>query len=101
MKKIIAGIKKVFSDLITKITKRDKWKMYLYASNQCIKKLYIDENEKPFENFYVITVFFKKHILGSNIAKIVVKPVLVKYTDNANKRIHIETKLFEGVEINV
>lgn len=95
MRKIIADIKLK----INKILKRDKWKMYLYANNQCIKKIYVDENEKPFENFYVITVYFKKHILGSNVAKIVVKPALLKYTDNANKSIHIEAELFKGVEV--
>lgn len=92
-------IKGIIAKLLNKVTKRDKWKLYLYASNQCIKKIYVDENEKPFEKFYVITVYFKKHILGSNVAKIVVKPALLKYTDNANKSIHIEAELFKGVEV--
>jgi hypothetical protein len=92
-------IKVIIAKLLNKVTKRDKWKLYLYASNQCIKKLYVEENEKPFEEFYVITVYFKKHILGSNVAKIVVKPTLLKYTDNDKKCIHIETELFKGVEV--
>lgn len=101
IKKFIEMVKTLINKTIDKITKRNKWKMYLYAQNQCIKKLYIGDEEKPFDNVYVITVLFRKHILGSNIAKLVVKPVRLKYTDNANKQVHIEAKLFEGVEINV
>ena len=55
--------------------------------------------DSPFENTYIINVYFKKHIIGTNFAKIIVKPYKLKYTDNKNKCIHIETKLYEGVEV--
>ena len=43
-------------------------------------------------------VLFKKYILGSNNALIIVKPVKLKYTNNDKKELHVETKLYEGVE---
>lgn len=92
-------IKTIIKNVIDKITKRNKWKLYLYASNQCIKKIYIEENEKPFNNFYVVNVYFKKHILGNSFAKIVVKPKYLKYTMNDKKTVHIEIELFKGVEV--
>lgn len=92
-------IKNIFKHKIKNIFKRKKWKMYLYANNQCIKCIRIPDEESPFENTYIINVYFKKHIIGTNFAKIIVKPYKLKYTDNKNKCIHIETKLYEGVEV--
>lgn len=79
--------------------RRKKWKMYLYASNQCVKCIKIDDEESPFENVYIIRILFKKHIIGTNFGKVIVKPVKLKYTDNEHKKIHVETKLYEGVDI--
>lgn len=81
-----------------KIKKR-KWKMYLYAENQCIKKIKINDDEEPFEKVYIVNIYFKKHILGTNFAKVVVKPYKLKCTNESQKEIHIEAKLYEGVEI--
>jgi hypothetical protein len=93
-------------DIITKIKtkikdRKDnrKWKMYLYANNQCVKCVKIPKEESPFENTYIISIFFKKHLVGCNYAKVIVKPYKLKYTDENKKCIHIETKLYEGVEI--
>ena len=76
-----------------------KWKMYLYANNQCVKCIKIANEESPFNNTYVINIYFKKHIIGTNFAKVVVKPSKLKYTDNKKKCIHVETLLYEGVEV--
>lgn len=81
------------------IKRNKKWKLYIYASNQCIKAIKINDDENPFEKTYAISVYCKKHIFGSNFAKIIVKPIRLKYTNEAKKQIHIEAKLYEGVEI--
>ena len=93
-------IKDLINKLIDKITKRNKWKLYLYLSNQLVKIIYTDVDEKPFESFYVITISGKKHLIGTNKrTTIVVKPTLLKYTENDKKRIHIEVEMFSGVSV--
>ena len=88
--------------LFKKKDKKDKWKIYLYANNHFIKKIKLaeidDELDAVFNNVFVVRVLFKKYILGSNNALIIVKPVKLKYTNNDKKELHVETKLYEGVE---
>lgn len=78
---------------------KKKWKMYLYAENQCVKKIKISDEEEPFEKVYIINIWFKKHIVGTNFTKVVVKPFKLKCTNDKKKEIHVEAKLYEGVEI--
>lgn len=76
-----------------------KWKLYIYAQRHFIKKITIDEEENPFENKYIINVFFKKYILGSNYAKIMVEPRKLKLTDEKKRQIHVEADLYDGVDL--
>lgn len=93
--KILKNIKKIFN----KITKRDKWKLYLYMNNQCVTRLYIDENFAPMDNFYVIKIRGMKHLVGTNKpVQMVVRPFKYKYTDKDKKEAHIEVLAFEGVD---
>lgn len=75
------------------------WTLYLYYSGVLIKKLKINENEAPAENSYVINVYFKKKIFGSNIAGVIVKPIRLLKNDEKNKKTYWGTTLETGIEI--
>lgn len=92
-------IKEFIKSKYIKITKKDKWKLYLYLNNVCIKKMYIDEEFAPMNQIYVLNVYFKKFLLGSNMIKTIVRSTKLKYTDNEKKEVHIEVKIFEGVDV--
>lgn len=80
--------------------KKDKFELNFYFKNQLIKKIKVDNDEKPFEKYYVISVRHQKHLFGTNKkVTIVAKPVLLKYTDNPNKKVHIEIEPFDGVDV--
>lgn len=81
------------------IFKKDKWKIYLYLNNRCIKTIYKDEEFAPMNKIYVLNVYFKKYLVGSNVAKIVVISHKLKHTNNEKKEVHIEVKQFEGVDV--
>lgn len=55
MNKLKAFIKKQYN----KITKKDKWKIYLYLNNQCIKKVYADENLEIMTSLFIEKIYFK------------------------------------------
>ena len=90
---------KIVDKIKQKIAENKRYKIYLYLRNQCVKKIYLRVNdEMPKE--YIINVYGKKHILGTNRkVKLVVKPVKLKYSDDVKRELHIETKLFEGVDM--
>ena len=49
---------------------------------------------------FIINVYKQGHILGTNRkVKLVVKPVKLKYSDDDKRELHIETKLYEGVDM--
>ena len=100
----VGGImKKVFKKLFKKLfhKKKDKtWKIYLYLNNQCIKCIKVPTDFRPMEHFYIETLWFKKHLIGTNLpTKMVFKFYKYKYTDNKNKEVHIEVLPFDGMEI--
>ena len=96
--KIITKLK----DITIKITKSDKWKIYLYLNGQCVKKIYVDEEFKPMENFYIVKVKNLKHIIGTNRkTKIMLRYYKYKLTDNDKKEVHIETLVYEGSDLTV
>ena len=103
MKKLFEDLAKFFTNLVNKIVEfinnHRRYKIYLYLRNQCVKKIHLRVNdEMPKE--YIINVYGKKHILGTNRkVKLVVKPVKLKYSDDVKRELHIETKLFEGVDM--
>lgn len=74
-----------------------KLKVNLYASNHFIKRIKVPKGTNVFNETYVIRVWFKKYIFGSNCIKIVVKPErLLKNNEN---EIHVSVKYEQGVEL--
>ena len=95
-------ISELIKNLINKLTKKDKWKLYLYIKGQCVKKLYVDDEFKPMEHFYKIKVKRLKHLLGTNKkTQIIVQYYKYKMTDNDKKEVHIETIINEGSDLTV
>ena len=102
LNKIVKKIKEVIDLIINAITKKDKWKLYLYIKGQCVKKLYVDDEFKPMEHFYKIKVKRFKHLLGTNKkTQIIVQYYKYKMTDNDKKEVHIETIINEGSDLTV
>jgi hypothetical protein len=85
--------------LKVKQIKQKKWTLYLYYNGILIKKLKISENEAPGENSYVINVYGKKQLFGSNKVGIIVKPVRLLKNDDRNKKTYWGTILETGIEI--
>lgn len=75
------------------------WKIYMYVNNQYIKKIRLKDVSQLFNSSYVINVWFKKYILGTNYTKLVVKPKLLKKTIEDKHQIHVEIELERGVEV--
>lgn len=75
------------------------WKVYMYANNQYIKKIRLKNVENLFSSSYVINVWFKKYIFGTNYTKLVVRPKLLKKTIEDKKQIHVEIDFERGVEV--
>lgn len=77
----------------------NKWKIYMYVNGRYIKKIKLKNVEKLFNSSYVINVYFKKYIFGTNYTKLVVKPKLLKKTIEDKKQIHVEIDFERGVEV--
>lgn len=92
-------IKDKIKKKIEKFLKKDKWKLYLYYKNQCIKRLYIEDNEQVFSNVYKVNIYLKKHLFGSNFIKTMLIAYKVKFIDKVKKEIYIEVKDYIGGEI--
>lgn len=75
------------------------WNIYMYANNQYIKKIRLRDISQLFSTSYVINVWFKKYIFGTNYTKLVVKPKLLKKTIEDKKQIYVEIEFERGVEI--
>lgn len=75
------------------------WKIYMYVNNQYIKKIRLKDVSQLFNSSYVINVWFKKYIFGTNYTKVVVKPKLLKKTIEKKKQIHVEIDFERGVEV--
>ena len=77
-----------------------KWSLYLYLNGQCIDKRKIDKDFAPMGKFYVVKVRGMKHLLGTNRkVQIVVQSYKYKLTDEKKREAHIETLIYEGVDI--
>ena len=77
-----------------------KWTLYLYLNGQCIDKRKIDKDFAPMGKFYVVKVRGMKHLLGTNRkVQIVVQSYKYKLTNEKKREAHIETLIYEGVDI--
>jgi hypothetical protein len=64
-----------------------------------IKKLKIEEQEAPADNSYVINVYFKKKLFGSNKVGVVVRPVRLLKNDEKNRKTYWGVMFETGIEI--
>ena len=85
--------------LKVKQLKSKKWTLYLYYMGVLVKKVKINQDEAPSENSYVINVYFKKKLFGTNKAGIIVKPIRLLKNDEINKKTYWGTTLETGIEI--
>lgn len=111
MRTLIKRISTIFNKLIGKIEElmkkmklnyenNKKWSLYLYLNGQCIDKRKIDKDFAPMGKFYIVKVRGMKHLLGTNRkVQIVVQSYKYKLTDEKKKEAHIETLIYEGVDI--
>ena len=77
-----------------------KWALYLYLNGQCIDKRKIDKDFAPMGKFYIVKVRGMKHLLGTNRkVQIVVQSYKYKLTNEKKREAHIETLIYEGVDI--
>lgn len=79
--------------------KNKKWTLYLYYNGVLIKKVKISKDEAPSENNYVITVYGKKQLFGTNKAGVIVKPIRLLKNDEKKRRTYWGTTLETGIEI--
>ena len=111
MRTLIKRLSTIFNKLIGKITEfmqklrlnyenNKKWNLYLYLNGQCIDKRKIDKDFAPMGKFYIVKVRGMKHLLGTNRkVQIVVQSYKYKLTDEKKREAHIETLIYEGVDI--
>ena len=111
MRTLIKRISTIFNKLIGKIEElmqkmksnyenNKKWNLYLYLNGQCIDKRKIDKDFAPMGKFYIVKVRGMKHLLGTNRkVQIVVQSYKYKLTDEKKREAHIETLIYEGVDI--
>lgn len=78
---------------------KKKWTLYLYYSGVLIKKLKIEEQEAPADNNYVVNVYFKKKIFGSNKVGVIVRPIRLLRNDEKKRRTYWGTTLETGIDI--
>jgi hypothetical protein len=77
-----------------------KWTLYLYLNGQCIDKRKIDKDFAPMGKFYIVRVRGKKHLVGTNkMVQIIVQSYKYKLTNEKKREAHIETLIYEGVDI--
>lgn len=107
----IDNLSTILGKIITKIAEKmqkmklyyknnKKWTLYLYLNGQCIDKRKIDKDFAPMGKFYIVKVRGMKHLLGTNRkVQIVVQSYKYKLTDEKKREAHIETLIYEGVDI--
>ena len=80
-------------------TKNKKWKLYLYYDGVLVKRVLLDEDEEPLKNSYVVRAYFKKYLFRTNIANVILRPVLLLKNDDKNKKTYWGTILEPGVNV--
>jgi hypothetical protein len=79
--------------------KSRRWTLYLYYNGVLIKKKKIAPGEEPANNNYVVNVYFKKKLFGSNIAGVIVKPVRLLRNDEKSRKTYWGTTLETGIDV--
>lgn len=78
---------------------KKQWKLYLYYNGILIKKVKINEDEKPNENSYPVRVFFKQQLFKNIVASVVVKPIRLLKTDEQKRRTYWGCTMETGIEV--
>lgn len=106
LEEILKAIKNTFNEviklaknIIDAITKKGKWKIKFYLNGQCVCSKWVADTEAVFNSAYVVTIFGKKHLFGSNLVRTVIRPEKLLYKDIFKKEIHVGAYLFEGIEV--
>ena len=111
MRTLIKKISAIFNKLIGKIAElmqklrlnyenNKKWTLYLYLNGQCIDQRKIDKDFAPMGKFYIVKARGMKHLLGTNRkVQIVVQSYKYKLPNEKKKEAHIETLIYEGVDV--
>lgn len=76
-----------------------KWKLYLYYNGILVKKIKIKSDEAPAENTYVVNVYFKKKLFGSNKVNVILRPIRILKNDEDKRKTYWGTKIELGTEI--
>ena len=98
--KIIGKIAEFMQKLRLNYENNKKWTLYLYLNGQCIDKRKIDKDFAPMGKFYVVKVRGKKHLVGTNKkVQMIVQSYKYKLTNEKKREAHIETLIYEGVDI--
>lgn len=84
---------------LKKLKRKKKWKLYLYYSGILIKTIKIEEQEAPGDNSYVVNVYFKKKLFGSNVAGVIVHPVRLLKNDEKHRKTYWGAMFETGIEI--
>lgn len=96
----VQKIAKLLQKIQNNCKNEKKWTLYLYLNGQCIGKKKIDKDFAPMGKFYIVKVRGMKHLLGTNRkVQIVVQSYKYKLTDEKKREAHIETLIYEGVDI--
>lgn len=76
-----------------------KWRLYLYYNGILVKKIWINEDEEPNKNSYVVNVYFKKKLFGSNKVGLILTPVNLLKNDEKKKRTYWGTTFELGIKV--
>ena len=78
---------------------KKNWTLYLYYNGILVKKVRISETEIPIHNSYVVRVWFKKNLFGSNVATVILRPVELLRNDDERQHTHYGAIHERGVEM--
>lgn len=91
---------KYLDRLKRKLSKKDKWKIYLYLNGQCVAKKYCDDKATPLKEPFITNIRMAKHLVGTNRrVQMILMPYKLKYVNNDIKEVHLECVNYEGVKI--
>lgn len=76
-----------------------KWRLYLYYNGILVKKIWINENEEPGKNSYVVNVYFKKKLFGSNKVGLILTPIKLLKNDEEKRKTYWGTTFELGIKV--
>lgn len=77
---------------------KEQWKLKIFYLGQYMLSVDIQETELIFNNTYVCTVWFKKHIFKTNRATVIFHPVSQLRFDKEKKEWLVEAEIYRGVQ---